>query len=123
MSSTAIYPADTYHIAFEPIADNILRVIVFEEDEDTGCKMVYDIIEMHKDEPLAPRVRLITKFLGRHSTPPLVHYRARWEAPLARLRSEQSRVRRIIKAYPGASACLDEMRDLYTPPAEERPFT
>jgi hypothetical protein len=91
-----------YYISFEHVDDDHIRAIILQEDEN-GCKSVYDIVQFSLDAQLAPIVRLISKFLYMHTSEEevCVRYSARWEADISRLRSVDSCLRRIIRSHPG----------------------
>lgn len=102
---------DVYHISFEHVDEDTIRAIIIEEDE-TGVKSVYDIVQFSLDAQLAPQVRLMSKFLTRHLSEDEVEvrYSARWDADISRLRSVDSCLRRIVRSHPGKSGDFSYMR-------------
>lgn len=103
-----------YHVAFEPIwnLENRVRIIIFDIDDDTGAKSVRDIIELDTDKPMDRKTRgNLDEFTNCIWSSEYVTYAAYWPASLKRLRSDASRIRRIIENYPGPEACK-EMKDI-----------
>lgn len=93
---------------FEAIDANELRMIVLEEDTESGAMQVFDIILIDRRAPLAQQLR-DAAFFERTGLDPQITWKAPWEVDLARTRTDAGRVRRIIEAYPGAEACADKI--------------
>lgn len=108
-----------HHLAFEATDAGPLRIIAFVEDPDTGAKMVDDIIEVSTDE--YRHAHMVISLLARRTLGNVATIRAQWDAPVSRCKTDEARVRKILKAYPGSEALNADMRTLFEAPRDEAP--
>jgi len=101
---------------FEPLDAHEFRMVVLEEEPESGAKQVVDIIIIDRRAPLAQQLRAAA-FFDRTGLEPDITWRAPWEVDLSRTRTHAGRVRRIIEAYPGADACADKTTEDIACPA------
>lgn len=92
---------------FEPLEAHAFRMVVLEEEPESGSKQVFDIIVIDRRAPLAQQLRAAA-FFERTGLEPEITWRAPWDVDLSRTRTHAGRVRRIIEAYPGAEACAEK---------------
>jgi hypothetical protein len=98
---------------FEAINDSIMRMVVMEvEDEEQS---VIEIAEIDLNDRRSKNISILMRVFKNSGLEFEITYKASWEVDLGRAQLTESKIGKIIDAYPGKDACGDqiEIADLH----------